>query len=133
MAVEHAGFRRRQRADAEQFRLQRARGIAADQFEPLDAIGLALHLERLDPGKFFRIGGHNELAALIMGDTMRGAELVEHAPAAGRVASPQRAGRIIDAGMDHLAVARRDAVADTAGRFGDDHFMAAQRRGAGDR
>ena len=45
----------------------------------------------------------------------------------------KRAGRIIHAGMDHLAVARGHAVADAAGRFRDDHLMAGKRRRARDR
>jgi hypothetical protein len=67
-----------------------------------------------------------------LGDAVRSAEVVEQAAAARAVPRAQRAGRIIDAGVNDLAVARGHAVADAAGRLGDDHVMAAQRRRPGD-
>jgi hypothetical protein len=46
------------------------------------------------------------------------------------MARAQRFGRIVKAGMDHLAVARGNAVGDAAGHFGDGDIVAGLRRGA---
>jgi hypothetical protein len=89
--------------------------------------------QRFDLDQLRRIGRHDQLAAIVVGDAVRSAEFVEHAPSARRMAGAQRAGRIINAAMDHLAVARGHAVADAASRLGDDHVVAAQRRRACDR
>ena len=132
MAVDDARFRRQQRADARQFRLERARGVAADKLQPFDAVLQSLRQQCLDLGKLRRIGRDDELAAFVVADAVRGAEFVEHAPAVRAVAGAQRAGRIVDAGMDHLAVARGYPVADAAGRLGDGDVVAGERRRARD-
>jgi hypothetical protein len=63
---------------------------------------------------------------------MRGAERVQHSLAAHTMPGAQRVGRIVQAGVDHFAVARGDAVSDAAGHFGDGDLMAGLRRGARD-
>ena len=45
----------------------------------------------------------------------------------------QRAGRIVHAGVDHLAVARGNAAADAGGLLGGDDIMAGERGRARDR
>src|SRR5882757_7138475 len=42
-------------------------------------------------------------------------------------------GRVVDTGMDHLAVARGGHGADALGLFQDDHFAPGERQSAGDR
>ncbi len=133
VAIDDAGFRRQECADADKFRLERARGIAADHFQPFDAVLQSLRQDRFDFGKLCRIGRHDELAAFAMRDAARSAEFIEHAPPARAVTGAERAGRIINAGMNDFAVARGHSVADAAGRLGNDHVMAAQRRRARDR
>ena len=133
VAVDDAGFRRRQRADAGKLRFERARGVAADHLQAFDAVLQALRQQRLHLAEFRVAGRDNELAAFVVGYAMRGAEVVEQAAAARAVAGAQRAGRIVDAGVNDLAVARGHAVADAAGRLGDDHIVAAAGGGAGDR
>ena len=113
--------------------LHRARRRAVDQREAFDAVGLALLEDRLHLRHFGVFGGDDQLAALAMRHAVRGAELV-HQPAAARtVIGAQRPGRVIHAAVDHLAVARRHAVADALGRLGDDDLMALERRRARDR
>src|SRR6516165_3516374 len=67
-----------------------------------------------------------------MGHAMRGAECVQHPSAAHAMPGAQRVGRIIEPGVDHLAVARGDAVGDPTGHFGDGHLMTGLRRSARD-
>ena len=52
MAVDDAGFRRPQRADAGQFGLHGARGVAADHLGTFDAVPLGLRPDGLDLGEF---------------------------------------------------------------------------------
>ena len=89
--------------------------------------------DRRDLGKFGLIGRHDELAAFVVRDAMGGAELVEHAPAAHAVQRAQRIRRIVEAGVNHLAVARGDAVGDAARNLGDRDVVSAQRRRARNR
>ena len=133
VAVDDAGFRRKQRADAEQLRLHGARRIAADHLDAFDAVRFRLCQDGFDLGQFRLIGGDDELAAFAVRHAVRGAEVVEHAPAAHAVDRAQRAGRIIKAAMDHFGVARGHAVGDAAGRLGHGHVVAGKRRGARDR
>ena len=133
MAVDDAGFRRQQRPDAEKLRLHGARGVAADHLDAFDAVRLRLRQDGLDLGQFRLVGSDDELAAFAVRHAVRGAEVVEHAPAAHAVDRAQRVGRIIKAGMDHFRVARRHAIGDAAGRLGHGHVVAAERRGARDR
>ena len=114
--------------------LHRARGVAADHLQAFDAVGAALRQDGLDLGELgFALVATISLPHLRCGDAVRGAEFVEHAAAARAVQRALRAGRIIHAAMDHLAVARGHAIADAAGRFRDDHLVAGKRRRARDR
>ena len=133
VAVDDAGFRRPQRADAGQFLLHGARRVAADHLDAFDAVLLRLRHDGLDLGELGVVGGHDQLAAFAVADAVGGAEVVEHAPAAHAELGAQRVGRIIKAGVDHFAVARRHAVGDAAGDFGNRHVMAGECRGARDR
>src|SRR5271169_1013345 len=133
VTVDDAGFRRPQGAGAVKLRLHSARRIAADHLGGFDAVLLRLDMDGLDLGEFRLVGGDNELAAFAMRDAVRRAEVVEHSPAAHAVQRPQRTGRIIKAAMDHLAVARGDAIGDAAGCFGNRHVVAGKRGSARDR
>ena len=130
MAVDDAGFRRAQRGNAVERRLHGARRGAVDQLEVFDAVGGPLLEDCLHLADFGVLGGDDQLAALPVRHAVRGAELVEHAAAARAVMGAQRAGRIVHAAVDHLGVAGRDAVADAARRFRDDHLVALERGGA---
>src|SRR6516165_6609274 len=133
MAVDDAGLRRRQSGDAGKLRLERARGIAADHLQAFNTVGQSLREQRFDLGQLVLVGGDDQLAALVVRNSMRGAEVIEHASAAHAVLGARGVGRIIDAGVNDLAVARRHSVADSAGRLGDDHIVACERRRTGDR
>ena len=108
VAVDDAGFRRPQRTDAEQLFLHGARGIAADHLDALDAVALRLRHDGLDLGELGLVGGDDQLAAFAMVDAMRGAELVEQAPAAHAQQRAQRVGRIIETAVDDFAELREE-------------------------
>jgi hypothetical protein len=127
MAVDDPGLGRMQRRHAGERRLHRARRVGADQLQPLDAVDLALFGDPLDLGGLFRVGRDDQLADLAVRHAVARAERVQLAPALHAVLRALRGGRIIHAGVDHLAVARGHAIADAAGRFRDDHLMAGKR------
>ena len=108
--------------------LHRARRVAADQLKPFDAVDRRPAWRCLSIlARSASLGRDDQLAAAPVRHAVRGAEFVEHAPAAHAVPRAQRAGRVVHAGMDHLAVARGHAVADAVGRLRDDHLMAGER------
>ena len=127
VAVDDAGLRRMQRADARQFRLQCARRVGPDQFQAFDAVDGALLLDLPDLVELGLVGGDDQLAAFAMRHAVRGAELVQHAPPGDAVAPAQGAGGVIHAAMDDFAVARGNAGADGARRFRHHHLVALAR------
>ncbi len=130
MAVDDAGLRRDESGDARQFRLQRARRVAADHLQVLDAVGETLLVHGLDFLQLGIAGGDDQFSAFAVRHAVRGAKIVEQAPAARAVARAQRILRIIHPGVDDLAVARGDAGADGVGGFRDDDVVPGARRGA---
>ena len=133
VAVDDAGLARPQRADAGQFGFHGARGVAADHLGIFHAVRFGLRPDGLDLGQLGVVGGDDQLAAFLVRHVVPGAEFVQHAPAAHAVVSARAVGRIIQAAVNHLAVARRHAVGDAARCFGNDHVVAAQRCLARDR
>ena len=133
MAVDDASFLRPQRTDAEQFLFHGTGRIAADHFAVFDAVLLRLHHDGLDFSEFGFVGGDDQLAAFAMADAVGGAKLVEHAAAADAQRRAQRVGGVIKTGVDHLGIARRNAIGDAAGDFGHGDVVAKQSRGAGHR
>ena len=79
------------------------------------------------------VGGDDQLAAIAMRNAVIGAISVERMPAADAHLRHQAAGAVVDAGMDHLAVARGGHRADALGRLKHDHFAAGQSEPAGHR
>src|SRR6516164_11216797 len=112
MAVDHAGFRRMQRRDAGKLRFELHRGGRIDDHDAFDLVDLCLLEDRLEPFDLARLRRHHELAALAMRYPMRSTELVQHAAAARAVVRAPRSGWIVEARVNHLAVARGNAAAD---------------------
>ena len=128
VAIDDAGRGRDQRGDAIERRFDRAGRIAAEEFEPLDPVDLALRRDGFDLGGLHLVSATMNLPQLA----------VRHAVASRRSSragdgprtqsrTRRRAGRVIHAGMDHLAVARGNAVADAVGRFRDDRLVTGKR------
>ncbi len=133
VAVDDAGGRRQQGSVAIQRRLHGARLIAGEGFEIVDAIGFGVSLDRGQLCGLFRRRRDDQLAAIAMGNAVLPAILVQRVPAADAHPRHQAAGRIIDAGVDHLRVARRGHGADALGRLQHDHLAARLRQPPGDR
>ena len=118
---------REQRGLAVQRRLQLARLGAAQPVQVLHAVGdgraaRSRAASRPAPASPATI----ELAAAPMRDAVRLAVRVEQAPPGDAEARLERAGRVVDAGVDDLAVARADAGADAAVGLEHDRLAAAR-------
>ena len=75
-----------------------------------------------------RAGGDDELAAPRMRHAALGAIGVQAVLAGDAGARFERAGRVVDPGVDHLAVARAGLGADHAGRLEEQHLAARHRQ-----
>nr|ART90431.1 hypothetical protein [uncultured bacterium] len=80
-----------------------------------------------------RFGRHDQLADSMMLDAVRAAVVVQHAPARDAAACLECARRVVHAGMDHLAVARRRAGADGIGALQDQQLAGLRREPARNR
>ena len=132
VAVDDAGLRRAHGDEAGELRLQPPGRRAVDEVDALDAVDLRLLEDAFEPRDLALVGGDDELAAFAVRHAVRGAKVVQHPPPARAVIGALRAGRIIEPGVDHLAVARGRAGADGVGGLRDDHLMPGQRRRARD-
>ncbi len=113
MAVDDAGLRRmqrrRRRSAPAPWRRAAAPSISAKPSTPLVVPCVRIASILRDLGV---LGRDDQLAAFAVRHAVRGTELVQHAPAARAVTGAQRAGRVVHAAVDHLAVARGHAGAD---------------------
>ena len=89
MTVDDAGLRRAQRRGAGELRLERLCGSSIDDLYPFDAVELRLFEQRFEAGDLACVGRNHKLSAFPVWDAMRGAEVVEHAPAERTVMRPQ--------------------------------------------
>ena len=128
MAVDNAGLGREHGGDARERRLELHRRLRRYHRYPFDTIGERLGLDRLEPSELVSVSGDHELSALPVRHTMSGAKLIKHTAAGWTVAGAQGAGGIIEAGMDHLAVARGGTGADGVGGLRHDHVVPGERR-----
>ena len=133
MAVDDAGLRRMQGRDARKLRLHAARRRSLDHLDAFDAVDLRLLQDRAELLDLRLAGRDHQLAALLVRHAMRDAEVVKHPPPARAVIGALRAGRVVEAGVDDLTVARGDASTDGIGGFRHDHVVAVERRPARDR
>ncbi len=124
VTVDDAGGRREQGRIAVQRRLQRAGGVARERLHVEHAIGLGMGADRLQLLGFLRRGRDDQLAAIAMRDAVVPAIGVERLLAADAHPRHQAAGLVIDAGVDHLAVARRGDRADALGRLQNNDLAA---------
>jgi hypothetical protein len=126
--VEDPALGRMQRAHGAQGRFQRQglRGVQAGHaFHP---VRLAARGQCVQRREFTVLCGHDELAALVVGDVVAIEEFVHQAPAFHAEARLQRARRVMQAGVDHLGVARGDARPHAALALQNGHAMALARQ-----
>src|ERR1700726_2348471 len=93
----------------------------------LHAVGARRGGDPRQLGKLGLGGGDDELAAAPLGDAALATEVVQALTARDAQACLERAARIIDAGMDHLAVARAGAGAEALAGFKNQYLAALQR------
>src|SRR5262249_6914401 len=99
-----------------------------NQLNVLAAIDLRLLEDLLDACRLLVIGGDDELAALAMRHAVGGAVVVEHPPRARAVQRAPGPGRIVEPGMDDLAVARGWHGADGIGGLRHDDLVPPERQ-----
>ena len=132
VAVDDAGRRGQKRALGCERRLERPRLLSGEPNEVADAVGLALGLER---GELFRLGfarRDDQLAATPVRDAVVAAECVQQGLALDAQPCFYQPSRVVDAGVDDLAVARACSRADGVLRLDDDHLPAFEGQRAGD-
>ena len=78
--------------------------FAGSQAPRGQAIGPCPLRQRVEAGNFVVVGRHDQLAAPFVRDTFFGAESVERLAAFGAQLGLERAGAIVEPGMDHAAV-----------------------------
>ena len=93
------------------------------------AIGGGLVEDGLKARHLVRLGGHDQLAALGVVDLVQVEEGIHQSPPDRAETRLQRAGRIVEPAVDHLGIARRDALADVALLFQHRHDQAAPGEG----
>src|SRR5207244_3403515 len=93
----------------------------------LDAVLERLGVDRLELGNIGVLGDDEQLAELAMGNAVRGAIGVKQTARTRTVQGLLAAGRIVEPGVNDLAVARRRAGADAGSSLRHDHVVAAQR------
>lgn len=125
--VEHAALARFQGGDGVELRLQRARFGAAEPAHAFDAVDFALLGQAFERFDLAVLGGDDELAAFVVGDSVRVEERIERAPAGDAEARLQRSGGIMQPGVDDFGIARGDAGADARVSFQHDNGSAAPR------
>ena len=133
MAVDDAARRRKQRRIAAQLGFERNRLCGAQQREIVDAVrACALH-ESFQRGNLFGRGRDDELSAATVGDAVRRAVRVELLASGDAQPGLQRPRRVVEPGMDHFAVARTGAGADSVLALDDERLQALPRKRARDR
>ena len=125
-----AGRRHFQRGGGFDVRLAGAHRGAVHDAQSRDAVGAAVFGEAFEVRYLLRVVDHHKLAAIPVRHMVRGAEFVQHPVARHAQARFERAGRIVDARMDHAAVARARAHAELGHLLDEKHVAPAPRNRA---
>ena len=123
-----------QRGEAAKLGLEPARVGAIEFFQRFlspKAVGIRAGAEPRQDRQFRFFAGYDQLADPPAIDAAFGTIGVKQAPAGDAEPRLQAAGRVVDAGVDHLAAAGRYAAADAVGGFENHHLKSAQRQNAG--
>ena len=132
VAVDDAGRGRVQCGDGGERGLHRPRLVAADQPRIGNAIGQRLRMQRFERCDLALLHRHDELAAAPVRHAMRFAIGIQRLAPFDAQPRFQRAARVVQPGVDDLAVARAGARADAFGLVDDDDLMAGLRELARD-
>jgi len=113
-------------------RLAGANGGGVKDAHAGDAVGFAAALEIFQFGGLVGVGGDEEFSGAAMGNVVGGAEFVGEAIAFEAVARFEGVSRVVEAGMDHAAVARAGGHAGFGKRFDEKDVVPAGGEFAGD-
>ena len=127
MRIDDFGRWREQRAIAGERRLQRLRLDRGQKAEILDAIRPRPCFDRSELARLGPVSGDDELPAVFMRHAVIGTELIKRTLSGDAEARHQAVLRIVDAGVNDLAVARGNAGADRLRCFENDHLAALDR------
>ncbi len=105
--VDDAGLRHVDGAHRAAVRLELADLLRREHLETGEPIGLPALVDRLQAWQLGLIGGHDDLAAALPRDAVGVAELLHPARALHARARLERAGLVVDAGVDDAAVVPR--------------------------
>jgi hypothetical protein len=122
LAVDDPGRGREQRSLGDQPGFERPRFRPAEPDEVHDALRFGLGLDRGKLARFLFACRHEQLAAALVRNTVVAAKIVQHRLAVDAQPSLVEAGRVIDAGVYHLTVARADARTDCGFALNDNHL-----------
>ena len=112
--IDDAGHRGIDRLDAGAVRLDLAEALRADQFQTRHAVRDAALVEILEARQFVLLGRDDHLADHVVGDAVLLAEVDQLLLAGHAEARFQRAGRVVDAGVQDAAVMAGLMLADLA-------------------
>ena len=133
VAVDDPGGRRPERSGAGELGLERLGAGGVPELEIGDAVLGCFLLDAVELGQLVLAGGDDQLAAIAVRDATAAAVVVEPPLALDAEPRLQAAGRVVDAGMDDLAVARAGLAADQLVALQEDHLAPGLGQGAGDR
>jgi hypothetical protein len=127
VAVDDPRRRGEEPAHAGDLRLERADLVPREQDQVDDAVRLGVRLQPPERRDLLLGGGDDELADASVGDAPLGTIAVQRKLPLHARAGLQRAGRIVDAGVDHFGVPRAGVDADGPLGLQQHHFAPASR------
>src|ERR1700679_74462 len=133
VTVDDAGRRRKKRPLRLELRLKRSRLLPCEPDEIEDSIRFRPGLKRREARDLALVGRNDELAAAPMRHAIFAAEAIQHLLSLGAQTRFGQAGRIINAGVNDLAVSRTYARADGVFRLDNDDLPPRARERSGDR
>ena len=114
--VDDPGARRVQPGDSARVRLERFDAVRVDPAQTRYPVGLPAPLQLIEPAQLGGVGRDDHLPARLVGDSVLLAVLVQLARALDAQPRLQRAGRVVDARVNHPRVVTRLMGADRASR-----------------
>ncbi len=133
VAVDDSRRGRIQRGDAMQLGLERERLLACHRNDVGDAIRVGFFLNGSQFRKLGVARRHDQLPGSLVGHAVAHAVFVKKLPARDAAARLERSLRVVDAGVDHLGIARAGVRADGVFALENDDLAPGEREGARDR
>ena len=122
-----------QGADALAMGFELAKLVAIEQAQAGDAVGDAALVQLREARNFFGSGGHNQLAALFVRNAVLGAEALHRGASGDAVARLERAGAVVEAGVDDAGVVSGLMGGDAVFFLDDDEALAGEAAGVFER